>query len=95
MIEELEFIEHLGNIKKLMMASPYGRANKTVLKYVDILIDVHQKRFDEYEKTMEAEMSYKVNDEVKEDLYEEGLEQGLSEEEVEKFVEEQFEARSA
>ena len=47
MIEELEFIEHLGNIKKLMMASPYGRANKSVLKYVDILIDVHQKRFDE------------------------------------------------
>jgi len=94
MIEELEFVEHLSNIKKLMMASPYGRANKTVLRYVDILTDIHQKRFDEYEKNMEAEMSYKVNDEVKEDLYEEALELGLGEEEVEKFVEEQFEARS-
>ena len=67
MIEELEFIEHLGNIKKLMMASPYGRANKTVLKYVDILIDIHQKRFDEYEKNMfEEHTSDEVNNKIRE-----------------------------
>ena len=67
MIEELEFIEHLGNIKKLMMASPYGRANKTVLKYVDILIDIHQKRFDEYEKNMlEEHISDEVNNKIRE-----------------------------
>ena len=67
MIEELEFIEHLGNIKKLMMASPYGRANKTVLKYVDILIDIHQKRFDEYEKNMlEEHTSNEVNNKIRE-----------------------------
>tara|TARA_B100001778_G_scaffold208972_1_gene172941 strand:- start:2202 stop:2435 length:234 start_codon:yes stop_codon:yes gene_type:complete len=67
MIEELEFIEHLGNIKKLMMASPYGRANKTVLKYVDILIDIHQKRFDEYEKNMLEEYT---SNELKESVRE-------------------------
>ena len=67
MIEELEFIEHLGNIKKLMMASPCGRANKTVLKYVDILIDIHQKRFDEYEKNMlEEHTSDEVNNKIRE-----------------------------
>ena len=67
MIEELEFIEHLGNIKKLMMASPYGRANKTGLKYVDILIDIHQKRFDEYEKNMlEEHTSNEVNNKIRE-----------------------------
>ena len=71
MIEELEFIEHLGNIKKLMMASPYGRANKTVLKYVDILIDIHQKRFDEYEKNMlEEHEKDNLNNKVKEVYYE-------------------------
>tara|TARA_B100000900_G_scaffold232777_1_gene197640 strand:+ start:135 stop:368 length:234 start_codon:yes stop_codon:yes gene_type:complete len=71
MIEELEFIEHLGNIKKLMMASPYGRANKTVLKYVDILIDIHQKRFDEYEKNMlEEHEKDNLNNKIKEVYYE-------------------------
>tara|TARA_B100000902_G_scaffold206486_1_gene196729 strand:- start:445 stop:678 length:234 start_codon:yes stop_codon:yes gene_type:complete len=71
MIEELEFIEHLGNIKKLMMASPYGRANKTVLKYVDILIDIHKKRFDEYEKNMlEEHEKDNLNNKIKEVYYE-------------------------
>ncbi|MAW50935.1 MAG: hypothetical protein CMC41_07455 [Flavobacteriaceae bacterium] len=49
------------------MASPYGRANKTVLKYVDILIDIHQKRFDEYEKNMlEEHTSNEVNNKIRE-----------------------------
>lgn len=77
MIEELEFIEHLGNIKKLMMASPYGRANKTVLKYVDILIDIHQKRFDEYEKNMlEEHTSDEVNNKIREVYNESNLPNG-------------------
>jgi hypothetical protein len=67
MQDKLEFIEHLGNIKKLMMASPYGRANKTVLRYVDILIDIHQKRFDELEKSMlEEHTRDEVNNKIRE-----------------------------
>jgi hypothetical protein len=67
MQDKLEFIEHLGNIKKLMMASPYGRANKTVLSYVDILIDIHQKRFDELEKSMlEEHTRDEVNNKIRE-----------------------------
>jgi hypothetical protein len=67
MQDKLEFIEHLDNIKKLMMASPYGRANKTVLSYVDILIDIHQKRFDELEKSMlEEHTRDEVNNKIRE-----------------------------
>ena len=55
MIEELEFIEQLENIKKLILASPEKYTNIHVIKYVDILIDIHEKRFSEFQRDMERE----------------------------------------
>jgi|TARA_B100000745_G_C20122927_1_gene384517 hypothetical protein len=55
MIEELEFIEQLENIKKLILTSPEKYTNIHVIKYVDILIDIHEKRFNEFQRDMERE----------------------------------------
>ena len=55
MIEELEFIEQLQNIKRLISVSPQKYTNIHVLKYIDILIDLHQKRVEQFEQHMEKE----------------------------------------
>ena len=55
MIEELEFIELLQNIKRLISVSPQKYTNIHVLKYIDILIDLHQKRVEQFEQHMEKE----------------------------------------
>ena len=52
MIEELEFIEQLQNVKKLVVVSSKNHPNEHVLKYLDILIDIHTKRTQEFEKRM-------------------------------------------
>ena len=52
MIEELEFIEQLENIKKLILVSPQKYANIHVVKYIDILLDLHHQRVIQYEKDM-------------------------------------------
>tara|TARA_B100000780_G_C20853675_1_gene339309 strand:- start:305 stop:529 length:225 start_codon:yes stop_codon:yes gene_type:complete len=54
MIENLEFIEQLKNIKELVLTSPYARSERHVLKYIDILINLRQKEFDEFERGNEA-----------------------------------------
>jgi hypothetical protein len=59
MIEELEFIEQLENIKNLILASPEKYTNIHVIKYVDILIDIHEKRFDAFQNDMEKEYKRK------------------------------------
>ena len=55
MIEELEFIEQLENIKKLILVSPQKYANIHVVKYIDILLDLHHQRVRQYEKDMEQQ----------------------------------------
>ena len=55
MIEELEFIEQLQNVKKLVAVSSKNHPNMHVLKYLDILIDIHEKKFGEYQQNMERE----------------------------------------
>ena len=64
MIEELEFIEQLQNIKNLILvnsnirrkkASPERHANIHVVKYIDILIDIHNERVSQFERDMEEE----------------------------------------
>jgi len=55
MIEELEFIEQLQNVKKLVAVSSKNHPNQHVLKYLDILIDIHKKRVNQYERDMELE----------------------------------------
>ena len=55
MIEEIEFIEQLKNIKNLILASPEKYTNIHVIKYIDILIDIHEKRFDTFQNDMEKE----------------------------------------
>ena len=55
MIEELEFIELLQNIKNLIKASPERYANIHVVKYIDILIDIHNERVLQFERDMEEE----------------------------------------
>ena len=55
MIEELEFIEQLQNVKKLVAVSSKNHPNHHVLRYLDILIDIHEKRFNEYQRDMERE----------------------------------------
>jgi hypothetical protein len=63
MIEELEFIEQLENIKKLILASPEKHTNIHVKKYIDILINLHQNKFDRFERDMDIE--YKKEMEVR------------------------------
>ena len=55
MIEELEFIEQLQNVKKLVAVSSKNHPNMHVFKYLDILIDIHEKKFGEYQQNMERE----------------------------------------
>ena len=59
MIEELEFIEQLENIKNLILASPEKYTNIHVIKYIDILIDIHEKRFNTFQNDMEKEYKRK------------------------------------
>jgi hypothetical protein len=55
MIEELEFIEQLQNVKKLVAVSSKNHPNQHVLRYLDILIDIHKKRVNQFERDMEQE----------------------------------------
>lgn len=55
MIEELEFIEQLQNIKKLVAVSSKNHPNQHVLRYLDILIDIHEKKFNQFQRDMEQE----------------------------------------
>ena len=61
MIEELEFIEQLQNVKKLVAVSSKNHPNQHVLRYLDILIDIHEKRFNKYQRDMEREYLEKRN----------------------------------
>jgi len=62
MIEELEFIEQLQNVKKLVTVSSKNHPNEHVLRYLDILIDIHEKKFSEYQRDMEQEFLERRND---------------------------------
>ena len=62
MIEELEFIEQLQNVKKLVAVSSKNHPNQHVLRYLDILIDIHEKRFSEYQRDVEREFIDRRND---------------------------------
>ena len=62
MIEELEFIEQLQNVKKLVTVSSKNHPNQHVLRYLDILIDIHEKKFSEYQRDMEREFLDRRND---------------------------------
>jgi len=62
MIEELEFIEQLQNVKKLVAVSSKNHPNQHVLRYLDILIDIHEKRFSEYQRDIEREFIDRRND---------------------------------
>tara|TARA_B100000482_G_scaffold87903_1_gene63199 strand:- start:418 stop:609 length:192 start_codon:yes stop_codon:yes gene_type:complete len=62
MIEELEFIEQLQNVKKLVSVSSKNHPNQHVLRYLDILIDIHEKRFMEFQEGMEREFLDRRND---------------------------------
>jgi len=55
MIEELEFIEQLQNVRKLVAVSSKNHPNQHVLRYLDILIDIHKKRVNQFERDMEQE----------------------------------------
>ena len=65
MIDILEFIEQLKNIKELILASPERHINIHTIKYIDILINLHQKEIDRFERDMEVE--YKKVMEIKKD----------------------------
>ena len=62
MIEELEFIEQLQNVKKLVSVSSKNHPNQHVLRYLDILIDIHEKKFMEFQEGMEREFLDGRND---------------------------------
>ena len=62
MIEELEFIEQLQNVKKLVAVSSKNHPNQHVLRYLDILIDIHEKRISEYQRDIEREFIDRRND---------------------------------
>mgnify|MGYP001224478759 FL=1 len=62
MIEELEFIEQLQNVRKLVVVSSKNHPNEHVLKYLDILIDIHTKRTQEFEKRMWEEHIRELED---------------------------------
>ena len=62
MIEELEFIEQLQNVKKLVAVSSKNHPNQHVLRYLDILIDIHETRFSEYQIDIEREFIDRRND---------------------------------
>ena len=55
MIEELEFIEQLQNVKKLVVVSSKNHPNEHVLKYLDILINIHEEKFNQFQRDMEQE----------------------------------------
>jgi len=55
MIDILEFIEQLKDIKGLILVSSEKCTNTDVLKYIDTLIDSHQKKIDRFERDMEVE----------------------------------------
>ena len=55
MIEELEFIEQLQNVKKLVAVSSKNHPNQHVLRYLDILIDIHEKKFNQFQRDVEKE----------------------------------------
>mgnify|MGYP003113104460 FL=1 len=57
MIDKLKYIEELKNIKELTLASPY--VNKHVVKYIDILINIHDKEVKQYEQDMWEESNAK------------------------------------
>ena len=62
MIEELEFIEQLQNVRKLVAVSSKNHPNMHVMKYLDILIDIHEKKFSEYQRDIEREFIDRRND---------------------------------
>ena len=62
MIEKLEFIEQLQNVKKLVSVSSKNHPNQHVLRYLDILIDIHEKKFMEFQEGMEREFLDRRND---------------------------------
>ena len=62
MIEELEFIEQLQNVKKLVTVSSKNHPNEHVLRYLDIVIDIHEKRFMEFQEGKEREFLDRRND---------------------------------
>ena len=62
MIEELEFIEQLQNVKKLVVVSSKNHPNQHVLRYLDILIDIHEKKFNQFQRDMEKEFIDRRND---------------------------------
>ena len=62
MIEELEFIEQLQNVKKLVAVSSKNHPNQHVLRYLNILIDIHEKKFNQYQRDMEKEFIDRRND---------------------------------
>ena len=55
--DRLKFIEELNNVKELTLASPY--VNKHVVKYIDILINIHDKEVKQYEQDMWEESNAK------------------------------------
>ena len=62
MIEELEFIEQLQNIKKLVTVSSKNHPNEHVLRYLDILIGIHKEKFNQFQRDMEREFLERRND---------------------------------
>ncbi len=60
MIDILEFIEQLKDIRGLVKASSEECTNKYVLKYIDTLIDLHQKKIDRFEKDMREEYNLRT-----------------------------------
>jgi len=57
MIDNLKYIEELKNIKELTLTSPY--VNKHVVKYIDILINIYDKKVKQYEQDMWEESNAK------------------------------------
>ena len=62
MIEELEFIEQLQNVKKLVTVSSKNHPNEHVLRYLDILIDIHEEKFYQFQRDIEREFLERRND---------------------------------
>ena len=61
MIDILEFIEQLKDIRGLILTSSEECTNKYVLKYIDTIIDLHQKKIDKFEKDMREEYNVASN----------------------------------
>ena len=62
MIEELEFIEQLQNVRKLVVVSSKNHPNEHVLRYLDILINIHEEKFNQFQRDMEREFLERRND---------------------------------